>query len=136
MEYSKEIIIDGVNVAGCENYKPKHRFTCHPHICNCHQRKDCYYKQLQRKEQECERLQAENEELKEKLDNIQDDCPSFGDCSYVQCAKDERDRHKQALKSIKAETKWVVDNRECYDLRDADRCQRILTIINEVLRDE
>lgn len=45
----KEIIeIDGVDVSGCENYRPKDRFTCHPYICNCHQKPDCYFKQLQR----------------------------------------------------------------------------------------
>lgn len=44
------------------------------------------------------------------------------------------DRYKQVLERIKQEVKWVVDNRECYDLRDADRCERILDIINNKVR--
>ena len=59
MDKNKEqIIIDGCNVSGCENYRPKDRFTCYPYICNCHQKPDCSYKQLKRKEQECEELKA------------------------------------------------------------------------------
>lgn len=53
----KEIIIDGVDVSGCEDYKVNNRFTCHPHICCCHQRPNCYYKQLQRKITECDRYE-------------------------------------------------------------------------------
>lgn len=36
MTDKEQIIIDGVDVNGCENYKPKNRFTCNPYICNCH----------------------------------------------------------------------------------------------------
>ena len=54
MTDKEQIIIDGVDVSGCENYKPNNRFTCHPHICNCHERPSCYFKQLARKTQECE----------------------------------------------------------------------------------
>ena len=52
----EQIIIDGCNVSGCENYRPKDRFTCYPYICNCHQKPDCYFKQLARKTQECKEL--------------------------------------------------------------------------------
>ncbi len=72
----KEVIIDGVNVAGCENYKPKNRFTCHPHICNCHERKNCYYKQLQREKIGYQALleihNSHNAEYNEQLDVLQE----------------------------------------------------------------
>lgn len=58
----QQIIINGVDVSKCENFRPKDRFTCHPYICNCHQKPNCYFKQLARKTQECE-------ELKRKLSN-------------------------------------------------------------------
>ena len=61
---NNQIIIDGCNVSGCENYRPKDRFTCYPYICNCHQKPDCYFKQLARKTQECEEIKEKYEALK------------------------------------------------------------------------
>ena len=60
----EQIIINGVNVSGCEDYRPKDRFTCYPYICNCHQKPDCYYKQLARKTRECEQIKEKYEALK------------------------------------------------------------------------
>ena len=92
----KQIIIDGCNVSGCENYRPKDRFTCYPYICNCHQKPDCYYKQLARKTQECE-------ELKRKVELMMD-CP---DCKV--------DEYKKALEEIKEYTReQFCDN--CEDI--------------------
>lgn len=54
----KKIIIDGVNVAGCY-YLKYDKIGCDIDECYC-VGNDCYYKQLRRKEQECE-------ELKERL---------------------------------------------------------------------
>lgn len=65
MRDKEQIMIDGCNVSGCENYRPKDRFTCYPYICNCHQKPDCYYKQLACKTQECEELKAEEKYLKQ-----------------------------------------------------------------------
>ena len=65
--YKEQIIINGVDVSVCENYRPKDRFTCHPYICNCHQKPDCYFKQLARKTQECEELLKENQQLRNSL---------------------------------------------------------------------
>lgn len=52
----KKIIIDGVNVAECEY----HSSTPNNELCymkgnKCGDNPNCYYKQLQRKEQECEK---------------------------------------------------------------------------------
>lgn len=55
----KEIIIDGVNVAGCRLYKQAFTgFICaDPNMYNdCSRNSNCMYKQLCRKEQECEKL--------------------------------------------------------------------------------
>ena len=53
----KQIIIDGVDVSGCEYYdknKPSLTCTCEEYSCSeCY---NCYYKQLKRKEQECNKL--------------------------------------------------------------------------------
>ena len=61
---TEEIIIDGVNVAGCNAYKEGHCLDktaillCDTNKCSNYN--DCYYKQLQR-------LKQENKELKEKI---------------------------------------------------------------------
>lgn len=75
MTDKEQIIINGVDVSECENFRPKDRFTCHPYICNCHQKPNCYFKQLARKTQECEELKKklsaanlEIENLKKELD--------------------------------------------------------------------
>ena len=65
----KQIIIDGCNVSGCENYRPKDRFTCYPYICNCHQKPDCYFKQLARKEQEYEELRQYHNKCCKEFEN-------------------------------------------------------------------
>lgn len=60
----KEIIIDGVDVSGCKYClkMTKYRCTIQRDIYKwlCEENPNCYYKQLKRKEQECE-------ELKEKI---------------------------------------------------------------------
>lgn len=63
----KEIIVDGIQVRECGHYW---NGTCHSYTDNtgkyllCINSPNCYYKQLKRKEQECE-------ELKEKIKNTQ-----------------------------------------------------------------
>ncbi len=68
----KQIIIDGVDVSGCKHYKNR---TCIADYCltdmpfseaKCELNPNCYYKQLKRKEQECERT-------KERLESFQKD---------------------------------------------------------------
>jgi len=75
----KNIIIDGVNVAGCKYlYNADFEFDTHVHcldkICRntrCRNNPNCYYKQLQRKEQECEQWKqkyySSTTEVKEDL---------------------------------------------------------------------
>ena len=115
MTDKEQIIINGVDVSGCANYRPKDRFTCHPYICNCHQKPDCYYKQLKRKEQECE-------ELKRKV-KLMMDCP---DCKV--------DEYKKALEEIEA-----ICLEDTYTFADGtqiryDSLDDILDIINKVKR--
>ena len=56
----KQIIIDGVDVSGCENYgetmAKTHNCTLYDEYLRPCKGTDCYYKQLKAKEQECERL--------------------------------------------------------------------------------
>lgn len=53
----KNIIIDGVDVAGCE-YFNKFRNICHNKnlSCDCEKNQDCYYKQLKRLEEKYNKM--------------------------------------------------------------------------------
>ena len=66
----KQIIIDNVDVSGCEFYidSKNLEFNCKqtPQSYFCKNQPNCYYKQLKRKEQECEMLKKK---LKPKLKN-------------------------------------------------------------------
>ena len=69
---NKPIIIDGVNVAGCEYIEHSHlckkfkeyalcKITDIGAVTACIEKRNCYYKQLQRKIQECEKLRESNQ---------------------------------------------------------------------------
>ena len=66
-----KIIIDGVDVSGCEYYdKNKPSLTCTCEEYPCSEWYNCYYKQLKRKEQECEELKKQLQYENQKLNNI------------------------------------------------------------------
>lgn len=119
----KEIIIDGVDVSGCQ-------FRDNPYFSpcgGCENDDNCYYKQLQRKTAECEKLIQiinksaerfctdyldtikENEILKDELSAIQHNCNRSG-CKYYDdntfkvfydCkAKTKAEKYEQALNEI------------------------------------
>lgn len=59
----KKIIIDGVDVSECRNYDRNQFWECKPFACHCYELPNCYFKQLKRKEQECN-------EYKDKVEYI------------------------------------------------------------------
>lgn len=67
----KKIIINGIDVSKCIYFRMNNKMpVCR--ACNsgvgspyCEYNKDCYYKQLTRKKQECEKLKAEVKKQKE-----------------------------------------------------------------------
>ena len=77
----KQIIIDGVDVSGCKKYE--HEIVrCNATLQNmcfcggrCTDKKnaDCYFKQLKRKEQECNKLKQTLAEIEEIAMCIMDD---------------------------------------------------------------
>lgn len=119
-----EIIIDGVDVSGCEFYEEMRELPdnlnggyyiqhCYcglqgDNYCICNKNPDCYYKQLKR-------LQAENEELKEATDNL----------LQVQYAlADSCNKYSKALEEIREILKGNKDG-------DIDE---MINKINEVLK--
>lgn len=98
----KQIIIDGIDVAGCVYYKQE----C---IANCGmfalgdfkcEGQICLYKQLKRKEQECE-------ELKKRLESFQKDYSKLYQVVENKGYIKELDQLKQILAEIKEIAKGV-----------------------------
>lgn len=126
----KEVIIDGVNVAGCEHCTRVCQNTKEPQaICElyryCTNNPNCIYKQSQR-------LQAENEELKKTNISLwaREDITEkmLFNCNH------RLQSYKQALEKIEdlATSGYLKDSRFC----EAKELQQILTIINEELKEE
>ena len=110
----KQIIIDGIDVSGCINYRPDVETTqinytnaCSIGIwqrwysnlepncimsCSCKYNPNCYYKQLKAKEQECE-------ELKESNIGLNKDWEEKKNLAYEIACKNEK--LKQTLTEIK-----------------------------------
>ena len=64
----KQVMIDGVDVSGCECYNPNIKMDCllYPLQSDaCKNNPNCYYKQLARKEQKCKELKEINSTLLE-----------------------------------------------------------------------
>ena len=102
----KQIIIDGVDISKCKHYDEVFNYcdqsylgeggllknTKNPKRCECSP--NCYYKQLKRKEQECEELKK----------NIMYKCPQCGE-EYLSpigaSLYEENNKLKQTLTEIK-----------------------------------
>lgn len=126
----EKIIIDGVNVSKCEyvcntafgNIGCKLPFNEEIHCCNI---PNCYYKQLQRKEQECEELKKQLMQKSERL-------------CYLNAEKSFRIVDlEQTLDEIEKELKEDIycESQECGcdDFEECLKCtkEHILDIINE-----
>ena len=70
----KQMIIDGVDVSGCSYYQhnmctaTKDDYGDCSLCCQDYDMNDCYYKQLKRKEQECEELKSDLADLSKIID--------------------------------------------------------------------
>ena len=111
-----EVIIDGVDISGCEYCLKMTKYRCtiqrDVYKCLCEENPNCYYKQLKRKEQECD-------ELKHKVELMMD------------CASCKIDEYKQTLIEIKEIAMGIMDD----DLEDSSTyydAKQILQIIDEV----
>ena len=107
MTDKEQIIIDGVDVAGCK-YFNRFRNICHNKnlCCDCEKNQDCYYKQLKRKEQECEEHRSNEESY----------CKSYQySCAVNGKITDKALKYKQALDEIAAHYQKVIKNITTYD---------------------
>lgn len=104
----KQIIIDGVDVSGCEFY------WLEKDICNngnltsdCQEHKDCIYKRYIRKEQECENNKTAHQM---ELDIYNQECLSLQE--ELKAKEQECKRLKKAIKLYNCIEKWGT--KECH----------------------
>ena len=150
----KEIIINGVDVAGCEFYRieanelyPKAQYCGSMRNTFCANEPNCYYKQLKRlefelkvtkadyeaSEQENAELKAENEKLKHSNENLRLALKTYEMPEVIKVLTDWRtgelalriNKYKQTLQEIKA---IVCGN---YEIIDPQGRKDILKLINK-----
>ena len=116
----KKIIIDGVDVSGCYQYMPRYMEDydidtldyCRYHFKPCKDVdiKYCYFKQLKRKEQECEELKKELQAQRAFTAHEQkliycvaydETCKTGNDCKQKKCIFKDNIKLKQTLTEIK-----------------------------------
>lgn len=147
MTDKEEIIIDGVGVSKCEyvcntafgNICCKLPFNEEIHCCNI---PNCYYKQLKRKEHECEEIKAQIETYSKMLET-----PEFkvaltdirtGEREMWRNLGNKAQKYKKALDEIEKELKEDIncESQECGcdDFEECLKCtkEHILDIINKV----
>ena len=153
----KQIIVDGVDVSGCEWYSSTYFKPCD----GCKNTPNCYYKQLQREKQNSQeardtaikefnraeelktllkRLEQENKELKEKNKNIK----AHKDFLFKENDKLMRNNSiiRMALNEIKDITTNALSKQRPYkedfiDIQDIiNNAEKIVNKISEVLKYE
>ena len=148
MTENKQIIIDGVDVSGCiyRQYDmctaTKDNYGDCSFYCKDYEMKDCYYKQLKRKEQECERWKKANNEKNELLAKM--GCPTTATAKRkVFTLQQQLDQLKvakeQAEQKLKQIEKLCIKNSSkssfCNGIENKDMQKlaiRILQIVSEV----
>lgn len=130
----KQIIIDGVDVSGCKHIDAD-CFNCEIFAEVCHEVfPNCHYKQLKRKEQECEIL-------KEKLEQQKGYTVSYKSYVYEQKKQlnEQLDQLKAENEKLKEKFKkfFDIDNQECWDIaflnNEKERYKQSLDEIEEKL---
>lgn len=136
MTDKEKIIIDGVDVSECFKYtKGFEEFDCGEnyskfHYRFCSENPNCFYKQLKRKEQECEELIKEKAEIKKYL--------GISDKTIIQ-RLEELQEFKDKLKISEYNYKQALDEiayqvTELFlgvENKDRAYCEKILSIINK-----
>ena len=111
MTDKEQIIIDGVDVSKCEFYM-HYDYGKFSHGCSLHKDmfglpvccdiadccKDCYFKQLARKTQECERSRKRISDLEERIINHSNEIEEY--CSRLADKNKKCEKYEQVMKNI------------------------------------
>lgn len=137
----KQIIIDGVDVNECIYFKMNNKMpmcrACNSGVGSpyCEYHKDCYYKQLKRKEQECEKLKLDliearahgdylnNSALSETLKIVSEQCDQL---------EEENDELKEKVKELRQG--WInCDNERNLQEANSEFRQRVINRYKQTL---
>ena len=130
---TEEIIIDGVNVAGCndfykeqDNWSGKDNYRCQDYLSGMCAGNDCYYKQLKR-------LEQENKELKEEIRfHNKENSNLLAERNAAQIGYDEirevRELYRSALEEIREIVSDEIDKTDS----DDELMQIYGTIFNKI----
>ena len=133
----KQIIIDGVDVSGCNafyiNASHTERQECINPYCKglCKDNPNCYYKQLKRKEQEFKKVQDLFNSTCKCKHLVLDECSLTGkNCIGI---KECLYKHQQILQEIKEIAEEIVKTKDWLNCGyNAIKAEQILQKINEV----
>ena len=125
-ELDKQIIIDGVDVADCEHINAcDKKMKCvilQDDVCETNpycEGFNCYYKQLKRKEQECEELKR----YKSLFEKTRDLWNKASKTNY---------KLLDEIEDLKDSLKRTICQSECYRYKEAEKLKATLTEIKEI----
>lgn len=147
----KQIIIDGIDVSECIYFKMNNKMpmcrACNSGVGSpyCEYHKDCYYKQLKRKEQECEKLKAELKNFQDMARKGLDEFKDVGGCwgcglqlqlnqdiQDIKQLKAENDELKEKVKELRQG--WInCDNERNLQEANSEFRQRVINRYKQTL---
>lgn len=108
MTDKEQIMIDGVDVSKCQDFyincltkKDNQYCNCdsdNTRFLQCKDNPDCYYKQLTRKTQECERSRKRISDLEERIINHSNEVEEY--CSRLADKNKKCEKYEQALEEV------------------------------------
>ena len=137
----KQIIIDGCDVSGCENYgetmAKTHNCTLYDEYLRPCKGTDCYYKQLKRKEQECEELKEQLTILNGEDVVVEITVKQFEEYKKLKAENEElkknyftviqqRNKTEQALTEIKE----IIQSDYCTEIGSCEFCAEVGNCLN------
>ena len=128
----KQVIVDGVNVSGCEHYG-KHSTLCYVDGELCRNNPNCYYKQLKRKEQSEARLVGQIQTICDFINNRPEIFKGmYGDVDKIIIEYAERKEQEcERLRFPMKDSNYAILTKE--EFKDYKKLKQTLTEIKPIL---
>lgn len=135
---TEEIIIDGVNVAGCPYLYDK--TDCSSHDCECIKcvHNSCFYKDMQRLKQENEKLKKQHYEALKMLKHEYDGRRRDNEQWFTRCTENHNEdskiieKYRSALEEIRD---YCEKCKKCVEAGDEVILYTVIKKVNEVLNE-
>lgn len=142
MTDKRQVIIDGVDVSGCNKFE----WSCTRDMCKYFS--NCYYKQLKRKEEEskelredkiytdmaCEQLAKENDRLVDKINELQTEIGKFRKV-YFRVRTEAQGLRVSALSSLRTTERFETPKDRSLHTTRLARILHIATNIEKILEE-